>query len=127
MEFYSHIVVTSQSMNKKIWDSHPVLLCLHSSKCPTLLKQLWIFGDWPGWLLWQKQNKFRSNDWQTLLSRSMEHSMLNYFFSLSRAVVASCRNRLDCFAMDLANALGRKKEVWVKQRCYSPRVSAAFS
>jgi hypothetical protein len=35
-----HIVVTSQSMNLKNWGSHPLLLCLQTSKCPTLLKQL---------------------------------------------------------------------------------------
>ncbi len=40
MEFQSHTVVTSQSM-KKIGGSHPLLLCLQTSNCPTLLKQLW--------------------------------------------------------------------------------------
>ena len=40
MEFQSHIVVTSQSTNKKFGPPNPLLLCLQASKCPTLLKQL---------------------------------------------------------------------------------------
>jgi hypothetical protein len=35
------IVVTSQSINKKIWAPTPLLLCSQTRKCPTLLKQLW--------------------------------------------------------------------------------------
>jgi hypothetical protein len=38
---HSHIVVTSQSI-KKIMGSHPLLLCLQTCKCLTLLKQLCI-------------------------------------------------------------------------------------
>jgi hypothetical protein len=41
MEFQSHIVAASQSM-KKNWGSHPLLLCLQTSKGPTLIQQLWL-------------------------------------------------------------------------------------
>ncbi len=44
MEFLSYIVVTSQSMNI-IWGSHPLLLCLQTSKFPTLLKQLCVHSS----------------------------------------------------------------------------------
>jgi hypothetical protein len=40
-KFHSHIVVTSQSINKN-WGSHSLMLCLQTPKCPTLLKQLWV-------------------------------------------------------------------------------------
>jgi hypothetical protein len=39
-KFHSHTVVTLQSINKKFWGSHPLLLCLQIRKCPTLLEQL---------------------------------------------------------------------------------------
>ncbi len=44
MEFQSHIVVTSESINKKFVATTPLLLCLQTSKCSTLLKQLWVGG-----------------------------------------------------------------------------------
>jgi hypothetical protein len=40
MHSYGILVVTSQSMNKNFWVPHPILLCLQTSKCPTLLKPL---------------------------------------------------------------------------------------
>jgi hypothetical protein len=40
-KFHSHIVVTSQSINKEFGAPTPLLLCLQTRKCPTLLKQLW--------------------------------------------------------------------------------------
>jgi hypothetical protein len=41
-KFHSHIVVASKSINKKIWVSHPLLLCLQTSKMPNLIRTLWV-------------------------------------------------------------------------------------
>jgi hypothetical protein len=41
MEFQNSYSCDLTKYELKIWDSHPVLICLQASKCPTLLKQLW--------------------------------------------------------------------------------------